>query len=84
VSKRGPHDAASRTISAYNELNRSGSRVLLGDVAGLGDEWFGDNRGAAGATALAGIMTSHGTAPPATFVYDYFRVDRTTTLPEAR
>jgi N-acetylneuraminic acid mutarotase/fibronectin type 3 domain-containing protein len=69
---------AAQTIQAYYELNASGTRVLLGEVGGVPAAWFSDNTGTAAGTSLAGVMTSHGPAAQATFVYDFFRIDRET------
>ncbi len=57
--------------------------VFAHDVGGVPAAWFSNNVGAAAGTSLAGLMTSQGGAAGTTFVYDFFRIDRNTTIAQA-
>jgi uncharacterized repeat protein (TIGR01451 family) len=69
-------DPATKKVTAYYELNTSGTLVLLRTVNNVPVAWFNNNTGTNKNTSLAGVVTSHGSAPATTFAYDYFRIDR--------
>ena len=72
-------DFNAKTIRAFYILN-GGSRQALGGAVAVPASWFSDNVGAARNTSLAGVMDSHGSATPTTFVFDFFRIDRNVTF----
>src|SRR5207244_1413937 len=68
--------ASTRTITAYWDLNTTGTLQQFGSPVVVPASWFSTNAGAAANTSLAGLMVSHGAAAPMAFVYDFFRIDR--------
>ncbi|MGB7925676.1 MAG: kelch repeat-containing protein [Pyrinomonadaceae bacterium] len=72
-------DFNAKTIRAFYVLN-GGNRLALGGAVAVPASWFSDNTGAARNTSLAGVVDSHGSATPTTFVYDFFRIDRNVTF----
>lgn len=70
-------DFAAKTVTAYYILNSSGTSVQIGAAVPVPAAWFSNNAGTARNTSLAGVMASYGRANPITFVYDFFRIDRT-------
>jgi len=64
------------TITAYYDLNTSGTMQMLGAPAAVPAAWFSTNVGGAANTSLAGLMVSHGSATPMAFGYEFYRIDR--------
>lgn len=74
-------DATAHTLSAYYDLNRSGVLVLVVKDVPAPSGWFVNNAGAARNTSITGLMTSHGSATPTAFGFDFFRIDRSIPAP---
>jgi hypothetical protein len=70
-----------RTLTAYYDLNQSGTLTPVGTAVTAPAGWFSNNSGAAANTSLAGLMVSQGSAAQMAFGYDFFRIDRNVTTP---
>jgi len=66
----------SRTVTAYYDVNTTGTMKPIGSAVTVPAGWFGNNAGSAANTSLGGLMLSHGSAKQMAFVYDFFRIDR--------
>jgi len=64
------------SVTAYYDLNTSGTMTPAGGELAAPAAWFSSNAGTARNTSLTGLMVSDGGAPQMAFVYDFFRVDR--------
>ena len=73
--------ASAHTLTAYYDLNTSGTMTALGSAVSVPAGWFSNNAGAAANTSLAGIMVSQGAAAQMAFGFDFFRIDRNVTAP---
>ena len=67
---------SSRSLTAYYDVNGTGTMTVLGTPAVVPAGWFSNNAGTQGAVSLAGVMVSDGGAAQMAFVYDFFRIDR--------
>jgi N-acetylneuraminic acid mutarotase/regulation of enolase protein 1 (concanavalin A-like superfamily) len=65
----------SRTVTAYYDVNATGTMKQLGGTATVPGAWFGSNT-PAGNTSLTGVMCSDGAARQIAFVFDFFKIDR--------
>jgi hypothetical protein len=74
-------NSAAHTLSAYYDLNQSGTMTPVGGAVAVPTGWFSSNAGAAANTSLAGLMVSQGSAARMAFGYDFFRIDRNTSTP---
>jgi N-acetylneuraminic acid mutarotase/glucose/arabinose dehydrogenase/endonuclease/exonuclease/phosphatase family metal-dependent hydrolase len=74
-------DPAASTVTAYADVNASGSLVTVASSIAVPADWFSNNVGAARNTSLAGLMVSHGSATATAFGFDFFRIDRSVTPP---
>jgi len=69
-------DPVAHTITAYYDVNTSGTLTALGAAVAAPAAWFSDNTGAARNTSLTGYMLSNGSAAQMAFGFDFFRVER--------
>jgi hypothetical protein len=69
-------DPATSTVSAYVDVNQTGTFAPVAVGVPVPTTWFSANTGSAGNRSLAGIMTSHGSSAATAFGFDFFRVER--------
>lgn len=64
------------SVTAYYDLNTSGTMTPAGGAITVPAGWFSNNAGTAPNSSLTGVMVSDGGAAQMAFVYDFFRIDR--------
>ena len=67
---------AAHTVTAYYDVNTTGTMTALGAGVAVPAGWFSNNAGAARNTSLTGLMLSDGGATQMAFGFDFFRIDR--------
>jgi N-acetylneuraminic acid mutarotase len=65
----------SGAVTAYYDVNGSGTMKQLGETASVPVPWFSSNA-PTGNVSLAGLMCSDGAAQQIAFVFDFFTIDR--------